>query len=67
VVEGLREIQTFDFRWRQARQAALVCLRFVFDGFVTFDVVGGVGELDVLVLISRGCVAGRVFCVSWIG
>jgi hypothetical protein len=45
----------------------LVCLRFVFDGFVTFDVVGGVGELDVLEVISRGCVVVRMSCVSWIG
>jgi hypothetical protein len=65
-VEGWR-IQTFDFRWRQARQAALVCLRFVLDSFVTLVVGGGVGELDVLVVISRGCVSVRVFCVSWVG
>jgi hypothetical protein len=61
------EIQTFDFRWRQARHAALVCLRFVLEIFITLDVGGGVGELDVLVVISRGCVSVRVFCMSWVG
>jgi hypothetical protein len=32
-------IPTFDFRWRHARHAALICLRFVVDVFATSDFV----------------------------
>lgn len=65
---GGLEILTFDFRWRHPRHAALVCLRLVFGVFITPDIVCSVdiGELDVLVVTSRGVVSERV-CVSSIG
>lgn len=39
--EGQQEerIPTFDFRWRHARHAALICLRFVVDVFAASDLV----------------------------
>jgi hypothetical protein len=60
--ETKRRIPTFDFRWRHPRHAALVCRRFVVDAFAASDLVRGVniGEPDVLVIISLGCVSARV-------